>query len=60
MEKGMPRLNNFQIFVRRMYYKNCREREDNGQKPYSNHEEYFNKNENFLKDKYQEKKDDVS
>lgn len=53
-------MNNFQIFVRRMYYKNCREREDNGQKPYSDHEEYFNKNENFLKDKYQEKKDDVS
>jgi hypothetical protein len=60
MEKGMPRLNNFQIFVRRMYYKNCRERRDNGQKPYFDWEEYLNKNENYLKQKYQEKKDDVS
>jgi len=53
-------MNNFQIFDRRKYYKKRRERKDNGQKPYSDHEENFNKNKNFLKDKYQEKKDDVS
>ena len=56
----MPRLNNFQIFVRRMYYENCKERRDNGQKPYFDWEEYLSKNEEFLKQKYQEKKDDVS
>jgi len=53
-------MNNFQIFVRRMYYKNCKEREDHGQEPYPDYEKYLKKNKNFLKDKYKEKKDDVS
>jgi len=60
MEKGMPRLDNFQIFVRRMYYQNCAERRENNQQPYLNWEEYLDKNEDFLKKLYKKKKNGLS
>ena len=60
MEKSMPRMNNFQIYVRSMYYKNCDERRDCGEKPYFNWQEYLEKNEDFLKQKYQERKNVLS
>ena len=51
-------MNNFQIFVRRMYYRNCAERREVGQEPYFNSDEYLKKNETFLKKLYEEQKND--
>lgn len=56
----MPRMNNFQIYVRRMYYKNCDERRDCGEQPYFDWQEYLEKNEDYLKQKYQERKSVLS
>ncbi len=52
----MSRMNNFQIYVRRMYYKNCDERQECGEKIYVDWQEYLEKNETYLKQKYQEKR----
>jgi hypothetical protein len=49
-------MDNFQIFVRRMYYKNCAERRECGEQPYFEWQEYLEKNENYLKQRYEEQK----
>jgi len=46
-------LSNFEIYVRRMYYKNCAEREANFEKPYPTEQEYYNKYQKYLRKNYE-------
>ena len=47
-------LNNesFLMYVRNMYYENCKERSIYGEEPYASADVYFQKNKDYLKEEY--------